>query len=161
MKYRLSLPLTLLFAGAFFLAACNAEPEQPETMEDAVEDTEGPIEEEMQQELGLYDTFDADSDTYLTEDEFVTGYSTTGLYDTYDADGDTYLTEEEYGTYADAGFDSVDNYGTYDTDGDARLSMDEFHTGLFSRMDDDGDGQISRAEFETYEPMMSMDDDMM
>lgn len=145
----------LLAAFMLTLAACNPEPEQPEVAEDAIEDREGPVEEELQQELGLYDTWDSDADGYLTEDEFYTSYDQTGYYDTYDTDADTYLSEEEYTTgYVGAGFDTADNFSTYDTDGDGRISREEFRTGLFNLMDADGDGRVSREEFQRYEPMM-------
>ena len=146
----------LLLAGMLTLAACNAEPEQPEAVEDAIEDQEGPIEEELQQELGLYDTWDSDADTYLSEDEFATNYDQNGYYGTYDTDADTYLSEDEYNTgYVGAGFDTAENFGTYDTDSDGRISQDEFRTGLFNLMDADGDGRVSREEFQQYESMMS------
>jgi hypothetical protein len=97
-----ALTLTLAIALPFGLAACNAEPEQPEVIEDIQEDAEGPIEEEVQQELGIqtdaYGGYDTDGDMLLSESEYDAGIGD-GAFATYDTDGDGFLSEEEYGVY--------------------------------------------------------------
>ena len=92
--FTLSLALSLPFA----LAACNAEPEESEAAEDYEEAVEGPIEEEFDQELTGYSTYDADGDGLFSEDEYNTGIGD-GAFGTYDTDADGYLSEEEYSVY--------------------------------------------------------------
>ncbi len=96
------LTLPLAFAVSIGLAACNAEPEQTELGEDIQEEVEGPIEEEVQQELGvetdLYGGYDADGDGFLSETEY-TEAGLVGDFGEYDADGDGMYNEEEYGLY--------------------------------------------------------------
>jgi len=144
-----SFTLCLLFAGAFFLAACNAEPEQPEAAEDAMEDMEGPIEEEVQQELGLYDTWDADDDTQLTYAEFESGYTSDTWWDDWDADDDTYLSEDEFNTaYSGYGWYTPTLYSEWDTDADGLLTEDEWGTGLFDTWDADDDTYLTNDEYD-------------
>lgn len=139
----------LLFTGAFFLAACNAEPEQPEVVEDTMEDMEGPIEEEVQQELGLYDTWDTDRDARLTRDEFGTGVGTGTWWNTWDTDADTYLTEDEFNTaYANETWYSPTLYGEWDVDDDNLLSRDEWETGLFDTWDVNRDTYLTADEYD-------------
>lgn len=96
--------LALALALPFGLAACNAEPEQPEYIEDAQEEAVGPIEEEVQQELGVdtnagtFETYDTDADTRLSQTEYDAGVGD-GNFSTYDTDADGYLTIEEYRVY--------------------------------------------------------------
>ena len=96
--------LSLALALPFALVGCNAEPEQTELGEEMQEEAEGPIEEEVQQELGVetdaygYDAYDTDADGRLSEDEYTTG-GLEGDFGTYDADADGYLNDEEWGVY--------------------------------------------------------------
>lgn len=97
--------LTLALAVPFGLAACNAEPEQTELGEDIQEEVEGPIEEEVQQELGVetdaaygYEAYDTDADGMLSEVEYTTA-GLDGEFGTYDADGDGFLNDAEWTVY--------------------------------------------------------------
>lgn len=151
--YRFSIALLAVFMLAF--SACTDDPDTVDDFDDddlAVDETD-PY--DTGAETGFFDTWDTDTDTYLSEDEFRTNYDQSGYYGSYDTDADTYLSEDEYNTgYVGAGFDSAANFSTYDTDGDGRISRDEFRTGLFNLMDADGDGRVSREEFRQYESMM-------
>jgi len=146
---RLTLTLCILLTGGLFLAACNAEPEQPEPVEDAIEDMEGPIEEEVQQELGLYDTWDTDDDALLTYTEFETGYTSDTWWDEWDADDDTYLSEEEFdAAYSDYSWYTPTLYSEWDTDADGLLTEDEWGTGLFDTWDVDDDTYLTADEYD-------------
>ncbi len=150
--YRLSINLLtvfMLFAGGILLSACNAEPEQPEAVEDAMEDMEGPIEEEIQQEFGLYDTWDLDRDARLTSTEFRDGYATGTWWDDWDLDDDTYLSEDEFNSaYSNYSWYTPTLYGEWDTDGDGLLTEDEWNTGLFNTWDTDRDTYLTVEEYE-------------
>ena len=99
-----ALTLTLAIALPFGLAACNAEPEQPEAIEDAQEEAVGPIEEEVQQELGVdtnagtFGTYDTDADAMISRTEYDAGIGDTN-FDIIDTDSDGFITEEEYVAY--------------------------------------------------------------
>jgi hypothetical protein len=154
---RFSFSFLLLFGGAFFLAACNAEPEQTELTEDAMEDMEGPIEEEVQQELGLYDTWDADRDDRLTYTEFEGGYDSDSWWDDWDADDDTYLSEDEFNTaYGDYTWYTPTLYSDWDTDADGLLTEDEWGTGLFDTWDADDDTYLTRDEYDMNDGVFDM-----
>ena len=90
--------LTFALTLPIGLAACSAEPEQTEYEEDLEEARVGPIEEELDQELTGYSTYDADGDGLFSEDEYNTGIGD-GAFGTYDTDADGYLSEEEYTVY--------------------------------------------------------------
>ena len=102
-----ALTLTLAVALPFGLAACNAEPEQPDVIEEAQEDAVGPVEEEVQQELGIdtnagaFGTYDTDADAMISRTEYDTGIGDTN-FDIIDTDSDGFITEEEYMTYQNA-----------------------------------------------------------
>lgn len=146
---RFALTFCLLLTGALFLAACNAEPEQTELTEDAIEDMEGPIEEEVQQELGLYDTWDADADDRLTYTEFETGYTSDTWWDDWDTDDDTYLSEEEFdAAYSDYTWYTPTLYSEWDTDADGLLTEEEWGTGLFDTWDVDDDTYLTAEEYD-------------
>lgn len=146
---RFSFSFLLIFAGAFFLAACNAEPEQPEPVEDAMEDMEGPIEEEVQQELGLYDTWDANGDAQLTYTEFEEGYGSDSWWDDWDTDDDTYLSEDEFNTaYSNYSWYTPTLYSDWDTNNDDLLDENEWGTGLFNTWDADDDTYLTRDEYD-------------
>jgi hypothetical protein len=141
--------LPILAAGALFLAACNAEPEQPEPVEDAMEDAVGPLEEEALQELGLYDEWDADEDDRLTYTEFETGYTGSPWWDDWDTDADTYLTEEEFdAAYGDYDWYTPTLYDEWDVDDDALLTEEEWGTGLFETWDVDDDEYLTADEYD-------------
>jgi hypothetical protein len=150
--YRYSINLLtvfMLFAGGLLLSACNAEPEQSEMMEDAIEDAEGPIEEEMQQEFGLYDTWDADRDARLTSTEFRDGYGTGTYWSDWDTDGDTYLSEDEYNTaYSNYSWYTPTLYGDWDVNDDNLLDENEWNDGLFNTWDADDDTYLTREEYD-------------
>ncbi len=146
---RFSFAFLLLATGGFFLAACNAEPEQPEAVEDAIEAREGPIEEEMQQELGLYDTWDTDRDTRLTATEFNNGVGTGTWWNDWDTDADNYLSNDEFNTaYANETWYTPDTYGTWDTNGDNLLDQNEWNTGLFDTWDANDDTYLTADEYD-------------
>lgn len=150
---RFSLSLLALFAFTF--VACQTEPETTDgvTDTDIVADDIGPMDDTFDE--GIFTTYDADTDTYLTEEEFRTGYAGAGLYDTYDTDMDTYLTEEEFRTgYMGAGFDSTADFMAYDADGDGRVSRDELAAGLFRALDTNQDDRLDRTEFQRFDQMM-------
>ena len=90
--------LALALSFPFALGACNAEPEQSEAVEDYEEATEGPIEEELDQELTGYSTYDTDNDGLFSEDEYNVGIGD-DRFGEFDADGDGFLNEEEYVVY--------------------------------------------------------------
>ena len=155
--YRFSIALLAVFMLAFSACVDTGEPEALDEADDAdiIADDDG-APEPFEETFDIWPNYDADSDTYVTEEEFGTAYGESGLYTTYDTNTDMYLDEDEYNTgYVGAGFDTADNYGTYDADGDGRISQDEVNAGLFARMDTDGDGRISRTEFSAYEAMMA------
>lgn len=139
----------MLFAGALFLAACNAEPEQPEPIEDAMEDMEGPIEEEVQQEFGLYDTWDTDADDRLTYTEFQEGYRSESRWNEWDTDASGDLSEDEFNTaYSNYSWYTPGLYSEWDTDGDGMLTEDEWGTGLFDTWDADDDAYLTQEEYD-------------
>ena len=97
-----ALVLPLALALPFGLAACNAEPEPAEVTEDYQEDVQGPVQEEVDQELTptRYGGYDTDSDGLLSNDEYDAGVGD-GAFTTYDTDADGYLNDDEYGVYED------------------------------------------------------------
>jgi Ca2+-binding EF-hand superfamily protein len=69
------------------------------------DDGNGQLNRDEFQEVGAntdFETFDANNDDYLTEDEFSTGF-----YDTWDADNDTMLSENEWDDASDEGWFDV------------------------------------------------------
>ena len=94
--FTLALALTLPLA----LAACNAEPEESEAVEDYQEDVQGPIQEEVGQELTGYDSYDLDNDGLLSNDEYDAGIGDDD-FGTYDTNADGFLDDDEYGVYED------------------------------------------------------------
>ena len=90
--------LALALSAPIALGACNAEPEQSEAVEDYEEDVQGPIQEEYDQELTGYSTYDLDNDGLFSEDEYNTGIGD-NEFGTYDTNADGYLDENEYSVY--------------------------------------------------------------
>lgn len=87
-----------LAGSAFALSVLMAAPVNADMFSDWDTDDEvGISENEFGEGFdtgGVYDTWDADNDDMLTEDEFETG-----LYDTYDVNDDDVLDEEEFANY--------------------------------------------------------------
>ncbi|HEX6981495.1 MAG TPA: hypothetical protein VF181_01935 [Balneolaceae bacterium] len=96
-----------------------------------------------------FDSWDANSDSTLSQDEFTSGVSDMGYYDEWDADGNGEISEEEWNTGIEDNFDAYD--GEYwDMDGDGVLSEEEFENGLFDTVDEDDDDSITEDEFDSW-----------
>lgn len=106
---------------------------------------------------GLYDTFNANSDDYLEQNEFGSG-----IYNVFDANGDGALSEDEYdggvGTFYNGDYDALSNnaydgtYGGLDADGNGEVNEEEFTnsydpTPLYGTFDADGNDQVDQTEF--------------
>ena len=91
-----------------------------------------------------FDTYDADGDGFVTDDEFYGGFAASPYYAGYDADGDGLINDAEFGATG-FGYD----YATYDLDGDGYLADDEFYGGVYDTWDADRDGVLDRTEFQT------------
>ena len=98
---------------------------------------------------GVYNLFDANSDGALSEDEYNTGVDTLydgnydGAYGDFDADGDGTVTQEEFANT----YDSSGLYGDFDADGNDQVDQTEFNEGLFGVTDTNDDGLFTEDEY--------------
>ena len=141
------LPIGLLLLALPLLGACG-EPGEDEA-EPAIDPEPTVMTEEGVADVRYFTDWDTDDDTYLTEQEFATGWEDLTLWEDWDTDADTYLTEEEFGT-AFGAYDWYDEglYGEWDVDRDELLTEEEFSTGLYETWDVDRDMRLSESEFE-------------
>ena len=154
--------LPALLAAIALSTGCTADEDEPgidpidnnegifETFDD---DADGAVDAaEFRSEvdsLGLFDDFDADSDGFLDEPEFEGG-----IFDQFDDDADGFLSETEYdgGVEYFAGADGANAFPAYtdlDADDDALLDGEEFGEAddtLFG-FDSDGDDLLDDDEF--------------
>lgn len=96
-----------------------------------------------------FDSWDANSDSTLSQDEFTSGVSDMGYYDDWDADANGEISEDEWNTGIEDNFDSYDG-DFWDEDGDGVLSEDEFENGLFDTVDENDDDSITEDEFDSW-----------
>jgi hypothetical protein len=141
------LSLLLAFAALPVLSAC-AEPGEDEA-EPAIDPEPTVMTEEGVAEVRYFTDWDTDDDTYLTVEEFATGWEDVTLWEDWDTDADTYLTEDEFGT-AFVDYDWYDEglYAEWDVDSDDLLTEEEFTTGLYAAWDVDDDDLLTESEFE-------------
>ena len=141
--------LALLPLLLFTLVACADEnAEYGETTEDALEEAVGPIDEELMQETGYWDTWNTNDDAYLDANEFGAGFGAGTWWNDWDANDDTYLDADEFNTgFANETWYNDGLFAEWDADADTRLSQDEWETGLFDLWDVDDDTYLYENEY--------------
>ena len=106
-------------------------------------------------DYSAYETWDADRDDALTEEEFSTVYTDVDYYGTWDVDNDGFIDENEWqtgiGTYYPAyNYDVNGYYDAWDLNDDNRLDADEFVSGNFTLWDTNRDGKVEMVEYEEW-----------
>lgn len=134
-----SIKLNHIFTAALFLFFVTAAP--------AIAQINGQDSE--------FNTWDANGDSTLSQDEFNSGLTEMGYYAEWDADGNGELSEEEWNAGVEDNLSSFDaeDYGAYsdwDADGDGVASEEEFGEGLFDTLDEDDDDAIAEEEFNSW-----------
>ena len=97
-----------------------------------------------------FQTWDADADALIGEEEWNEGFGATSLFPDWDANGDGGIDEAEFATGVGAGgFDAAEfgGFAAWDASGDGRLDADEFSRGFFGFYDRDDVAGLSEAEF--------------
>jgi hypothetical protein len=69
------------------------------------------------------------------------------LYDTWDADRNGMLDENEFAAGSAASLGDIGDFAAWDADRSGALSEDEFYGGAYNVWDVDGDDLLSEAEF--------------
>lgn len=150
-SHRLTRHLTLALAAlAFpFLTACGG---------DAVEDdvgleTDEVYETEVTEGAGLttnyFSDWDSDTDSYLNEGEFESGWGQQDGWGNWDADDDSFLSEDEFNTaFANERWYNDSLYTGWNANNDEYLDENEFRTGLFDTWDADDDQRLAENEFD-------------
>ena len=92
-----------------------------------------------------YDDWDANSDSYLSDQEVADG-----LYGEWDSDGDEILSQSEFDSF---GVDEHGGFADVDADRNSSISRQEFDeryrtSGVFSRWDTNADGRLDRDEYD-------------
>ena len=102
-----------------------------------------------------YETWDANSDDRIDDQEFYDTSDQFGYYDTWDDDADGTINEEEWNTGVTTYYGDYDanTYGTFtdwDADADGFLREDEFNDWTYDMWDEDESGFIEATEYETW-----------
>lgn len=102
-----------------------------------------------------YETWDADANEWIDEDEFATTYGEADYYSAWDTDGDGIVDEVEWEAGISTYYPAYDvaaygDYDAWDVDDDAALAEDEFTTATYNLWDTDKDGRIEVAEYNEW-----------
>lgn len=94
---------------------------------------------------GTFDTWDADANAEIDENEFNTAYYESGYYDDWDADRSGTIEEDEFSDMAGG-----EDFDDWDADDSGDLDENEAGEGLFNMWDDNDDEAIDEDEYNTY-----------
>lgn len=103
-----------------------------------------------------FDSWDANDDSGLDDDEFYTALSEEGYFDEWDADADGVLDEEEWTAGTEEYFvdyDSTDYqvFADWDLDSDGEITEEEFNDGLFDTVDSDDNDKLGQDEWDLFD----------
>lgn len=106
-------------------------------------------------DYAAYDTWDADRDEIIEEDEFQTTYRETDYFEAWDVDGDSVVEVAEWETgvnnyYPVYDYETNGDFDDWDVNQDNELDEDEFVTGTYRLWDTDNDGKIEAVEYQEW-----------
>lgn len=132
MKLIIRTPILILTLFALVFAGCDADPD-----------------------YAAYETWDADQDEMLSQDEFLNTYRDAGYYEGWDTDGDGFVEVAEWETgvssyYPVYDYDAYGDFSAWDINQDEVLDEDEFLTGTYTLWDTDQDGNIEAVEYNEW-----------
>jgi Ca2+-binding EF-hand superfamily protein len=157
----------------FGAASCGSDSAQTETEETAFEEDYTATETVTNRNTDYFSEYDRDADERWDRDEFNTSLTNSGYHEEWDADGDSYFTNNELNTGYFNEFDEDrdgllneeeynelngdwereygNNFQAWDMNEDSTLDSNEFNTGveqkgIFNDWDADGDTRYSREE---------------
>lgn len=143
------LALSLLALTLPALGACMGDAAEDEA-EPAIDPEPSVVTEEGVATTAYFSDWDLDDDTYLTENEFATGWAGQTLWEDWDVDADSYLNQEEFDAeFGDYDWYDESLYADWDLDDDDLLAEDELTTGLYGTWDVDDDEMLAEDEFDT------------
>lgn len=135
-----------------FLTACGGDAVEDDAglETDAAYETETEATEGAALTTGYFSDWDSDTDSYLNENEFETGWGEQDRWGNWDADDDSFLSEDEFNTaVGNERWYNDSMYADWNANNDEYLDENEFRTGLFDTWDANDDQRLAQNEFDT------------
>ena len=103
-------------------------------------------------DYAAYETWDADNNELIDENEFNTTFGEANYYAAWDTDGDGIVDETEWDTGITTYYPAYTggDYVSWDLNQDNMLDQDEFTVGTYQLWDTNGDGTIEVVEYNEW-----------
>lgn len=103
----------------------------------------------VNQDLGVFDTWDVDADGLVDQNEYRSTFHNAGWFEAWDDDDDDLLSDDEFDVGVSGwGMADQDHFDAWDVNDDEVLDENEFSVGVFDAWDEDGDSRLTSDEYD-------------